>query len=463
MKVFIFRILRRLLILQQALADALRVPESRQDRAARPSTLNRLALVCGAAFLRLAQRVIKPAAMGKARTWVALLARSTEGYPTTHIPAGRLPLQRLFGINVVGPVRAELGLGESARSTLRGAKFASLSVAVIDYRTGCSARHKESVDESLITHDRPYFANLFHLNPDQLYVAYNILEPEFFRSRYNIVYCFWEQSELPEDWVRAFDLVDEIWTGSGFCQNVISMKTKKPVIRIPPNVQPELPENGDRKALDLPEDGFIFLAMADFMSIPERKNPLGSLKAFLRVASRIQRNVYFCLKTTNSSVRPDIKAEIDRYQEQYESITHIDGYLSRGQLNALIASCDCFVSLHRSEGFGLPLAEAMYFGKPVIATGWSGNMEFMTVNNSFPVRYEMVELEHDTGPFRRGLSWAEPDQDHAAWLMERVVVDSEEARRVGERGRHDIRSNFSPEQIGSLMVERLKRIHKNFT
>jgi glycosyltransferase involved in cell wall biosynthesis len=412
--------------------------------------------------MRLARKIIKPATMGKARTWVAKMSTSTEGGPTPQSPDGRSLSAGLFGINVVGPIRAELGLGEAARSTLRAAESASLPVAVIDYRTGCSSRHGEDVDESLLTHDRPHFANLFHINPDRLYVAYNILEPDFFRNRYNIAYCFWEQSELPDDWVPAFDLVDEIWVGSGFCQGVISRKTNRPVVRIPPNVKPEFSGNEDRKALGIPENGFVFLAMADFMSTPERKHPLGSLRAFIQVAFRLPRDVYFCLKTTNSSVRPDIEAEIQQYQKQYSSIIHIDGYLPRNQVNALIASCDCFVSLHRSEGFGLPLAEAMYFGKPVIATGWSGNMEFMTVNNSFPVRYDMVELEHDTGPFRRGLSWAQPDQEHAAWLMNRVVQRPDEARRLGQRARSDIRSNFSPEHIGRLMDERLKRIHRSF-
>ena len=180
----------------------------------------------------------------------------------------------MHGINVIGPLRAEHGLGESTRSTLRAAAAAGIIVSATEYRAGCSARNEEDLNTQILQ-GQEYGINIFHTNADQLYVAYNVLGSDFFRGYYNILYCVWEQHEFPEEWVPAFDLVNEVWTASTFCQDSISRKIHKPVIRIPHNVELPVAQEVDRKTLGLPEEGFLFLGMADFMSSPERKNPLG--------------------------------------------------------------------------------------------------------------------------------------------------------------------------------------------
>jgi glycosyltransferase involved in cell wall biosynthesis len=200
--------------------------------------------------------------------------------------------------------------------------------------------------------------------------------------------------------------------------------------------------------------------MADFMSSPERKNPLGSLEAYVRSACCDKNDVYFVLKTINTHIRPDIERKLKQFRDNHPSIILMEGYLSRAEVNALFNCCDCFVSLHRAEGFGLPLAEAMCLGKPVIATGWSGNTDFMNVGNSLPVRYTIVPLDRDSGPYRKGFHWAEPDLKHAAELMDVAARDKSLVCRIGMQARHDIMTHFSPETVGRLMDQRLNRIYQ---
>jgi glycosyltransferase involved in cell wall biosynthesis len=126
----------------------------------------------------------------------------------------------------------------------------------------------------------------------------------------------------------------------------------------------------------------------------------------------------------------------------------------------LESTCDCFVSLHRSEGFGLGLAEAMYQGKPVIGTDWSGNTDFMNAENSCPVRYSLERLDQSFGPYSKGQTWAEPDSDHAAWFMRRLVEDDSYRRRIAAAGQETIRSDYSPRAVGRRYLERLALISR---
>ncbi|MBI5571856.1 MAG: glycosyltransferase family 4 protein [Desulfomonile tiedjei] len=280
----------------------------------------------------------------------------------------------------------------------------------------------------------------------------------FFDKHFNIIYCVWEQSEFPDDWIPAFELVDEVWTPSTFCAEVIGHRIDKPVIPIPHNVEPVAAANLDREALGLPKEAFLFLGMLDCYSTPERKNPLASLEAYVRASSESSRESYFVLKVLNSHAGKELLLSVQRYQARCPRILVIDKYLSRRAVSGLMQACDCFVSLHRCEGFGLTIAEAMCLGKPVIATGWSGNMDFMNEENSLPVRYELVELKHNIGPYRKGYFWAEPDVDHAAKLMRRVMDCPGIADSIGKRGREKIKSDLSASKTGHLMRQRLQEI-----
>ena len=184
--------------------------------------------------------------------------------------------------------------------------------------------------------------------------------------------------------------------------------------------------------------------------------PLAVIQAFKK-AFVPRQNVTLVLKSINHSAYPDHVRALGEAAAGF-NVRFIDEHLRKSEVNSLLASCDCYVSLHRSEGFGLTMAEAMYLGKPVIATSYGGNMDFMNVNNSFPVRYDLVEITQDFVDYKKGSVWAEPDVDHAAELMQTVYGDREKAAGVGQAAADHIKRHFSPENTGAEIRKRLDLI-----
>jgi glycosyltransferase involved in cell wall biosynthesis len=186
----------------------------------------------------------------------------------------------------------------------------------------------------------------------------------------------------------------------------------------------------------------------------ERKNPLGLIAAF-RKAFGSTDDATLLIKSSRVN---DEGLAMMKDAADGASVSVIDTVVTREEVNALYRACDCYVSLHRSEGFGLTIAEAMVVAKPVIATGFSGNMDFMTTQNSYPVRYNMKAIERDHPPYRKGWQWADPDLDHAAELMRHVFEDREEASGRGWRAREDILRLLHPDVVGQRMKDRLMEI-----
>jgi glycosyltransferase involved in cell wall biosynthesis len=202
---------------------------------------------------------------------------------------------------------------------------------------------------------------------------------------------------------------------------------------------------------------FVFLFIFDAGSHVERKNPAGLIEAFKR-AFRPDERALLILKLSQSD---DGAPHLRTIQEASRgaNIRITDRVLSHDQVKALVSRADCYTSLHRAEGFGLTMAEAMLLERPVIATGYSGNVDFMTAETSFLVRHTLTELDRDLGPYRGGALWAEPDLDHAAQLMRFVFEHREEARRVGRAARPHILKQCGIEAVGALIQERLEAIY----
>lgn len=361
-----------------------------------------------------------------------------------------------FGVNLSGYLTGEFGVAEAGRSLARALDAADVPF-VLNNLIAPSHRSEDRTLEGF-TDEHPYRFNVVTVNADLAAESYRELGPDYYRHRHNIGLWFWELARFPDAWLPGFDLYDEIWVASRFCQEAIARASPVPVVKVTlPIVVDESRARPDRARFGLDEGVFVFLFAFDYLSILERKNPLGTIEAFRR-AFGTRRDVRLVLKSINSRRAPEDAARVGRALEGLAGQV-IDEHLTAGDMTALLSTCDAFVSLHRSEGLGLGLATSMYLGKPVIATAYSGNMDFMDVNDSYLVRYRLVELDRDHGPYRRGNEWAEPDLDHAAALMREVFDERDRAARVGRRAAEDIRTRMSAAVCGRAIRARLERLY----
>jgi len=377
-------------------------------------------------------------------------ARGSECYVPRHQSTASLR-----GFNIVGYIRSELGIGESARLCAEAAEAAEIPFGMVDFSTGCSSRANDDRWAHRITPDNPQPINLIHVNADQVPVVHAHLGQSFFDNHYNIGFWHWELPELPDEWLGSFGLLNEVWVPSRFVADAVSAKSPVPVVRMPHAIGFELPRGASRGQFKLPKKGFLFLTMYDMHSVQERKNPEAVIDAFHR-AFPDGAGAGLVVKVMNRTSDAEPFARLEQRLRDIPGLHLIAETLDRKAVYALESVCDCFVSLHRSEGFGLGLAESMYLGKPVIGTDWSANTDFMTRENSCPVRYELVRIAKDVGPYRAGQIWADPDVEHAAWYMKRLVEDREFYDRLGAAGQQTIRSEYSPAAIGQRYRRRLE-------
>jgi glycosyltransferase involved in cell wall biosynthesis len=230
------------------------------------------------------------------------------------------------------------------------------------------------------------------------------------------------------------------------------------VVRIPHAVDIGNVSQRSREDFGIPGSSFVFLTIFDMLSVYQRKNPLAVIKAFSQ-ALRGAGDWFLVLKVNHPETAPERMRELKNAAAPYPAKI-LDSTLPRPDLNALINCCDCLVSLHRSEGFGLTMAEAMALGKPVIATAYSGNVDFTKPGNSFLVDYGLRRVGPDCDPYPSTASWAEPSIEHAATQMRlvRECTDIRQARAAA--GREWVREHLSPAAVGELMRTRLPEVRK---
>lgn len=349
------------------------------------------------------------------------------------------------GTNVVGYLDAPLGIGEVARNVSEALRTAGVAVSEVAVANDAGPSRADA---------RPprdaYPVNIVCINPDGFAGAEAQLERSFFADRYTIGYWWWEVEAFPPRWERAFDLVDEIWTGSRFVADALAPAAPVPVLRMP---VPLPPPAGSPPAVELP-GGFKFLTVYDYRSVPARKNPLGAIEALTRAAV----DAHLVLKCVGSDAHPDAHAEVVAAAKAAGNVHVVDRVLSPDEVTALIGACDAYLSVHRAEGFGLPLATAMYAGKPVIATAYGGPADFVTPRSGYPVGYRRTPIGPGNEPYPADGEWAEPDLDEAAEHIRRVVEDPAEASARAAAGREEITRRFSLEQSGAEMAARLARV-----
>ena len=396
------------------------------------------------------------------RDWCQLYGSRELQLPPALVPprATRTPdvaVSLQTPVNVAGYFRAELGIGAAARAIVAALEAANIPLNTVNFDRTANRLAHPFIDRSASGGGADI--NIVCVNPDLIARFAEQTGPDFSNGRYTIGVWFWETEDLPPWLHYAFDYVDEIWVASEFMRETLVKVSPRPVFkyRLPILIEP-VDSSITRADLQLPEQ-FIFLFSFDFFSVLERKNPLGLFDAFCR-AFEPNSGPRLVIKTINGAKRVPEMEKLKYAIRDRSDVILRDGYLSALENMAFAASADCYVSLHRSEGFGLTIAEAMALGKPVIATAYSGNLEFMTPENSYlcPARRCVVGPERE--PYPPDSYWSEPDVAAAADLLRHVYLRRDEAQARGARAASDLRSSYSPLIAADIISNRIAVIRR---
>jgi len=393
-------------------------------------------------WMEMKRRVRGPAAVAA--------AENADGLTMPTPSVGLTP-----GVNVLGYLRTESGVGESARCLVKALEAADVRLSLIDIDLGVhSRREDESLDES--SADEDHAVNLMVVNADQVDIIADHLGADRFSGHVNVGFWAWEMEVFPDEWLPSFSHFDELWTHSRFCVDVFSSVSPIPVRRVPLPVQAPPGLTADRAEFGLPVDAFVVLTVFDYLSHLDRKNPLALVEAFRRALGD-RDDALLLLKVSNPDFAPERVEEL-RVAAAGLRVVIIDQTLPREAVWRLMMCCDVYASLHRAEGYGLTLLESMALGKPVLATAYSGNVDFMNPVNSLPVGYRLVPVARPEGPYRPGMLWADPDVEHASELLRGVYEDRDLASRIGAEARTYIAKHHTPDAVAPVYRERLSSL-----
>jgi glycosyltransferase involved in cell wall biosynthesis len=335
---------------------------------------------------------------------------------------------------------------------------AGVPVKAINVEVGAFANREGSFAVAA-DRDNPFAVNLVHLNADHVAMLPDLVGADNYAARYTIAFWAWELAEFPDALVPAFDAVHEVWVPSSYVAKAVSAKTDKPVRVMPHRVEVTPPASVSRKKFGLGEDAVVFLTAIDFNSFLERKNILGVIEAFRAAFADRRAAVQLVIKAHGgaSSFRTP-RAQLFEAAAHDPRILVIDRVMPRHEVTELQAASDVFVSLHRAEGFGLPIAECMALGKLVLATDYSGSTDFVTAECAMPVPYRLVDVGEKSYPLGGGQRWAEPDLGEAARLMRLAAGDAQLRTRLGTAAAAKIGRELNGQVVGARMAARLAEI-----
>ena len=359
------------------------------------------------------------------------------------------------GLNVVAYLAAESGIGESGRLLLEVVRAAGYPHSLFNDGAGVMRKqHPLPLDwDSGPARE----VNLVVMNADMLGQAAGALNGSLMDgSRPTIGHWAWEVNVFPRRWPAAEAAVDEVWAISEHARAAIAATVDKPVHAFPLPILRPRTAIASRAALGIPE-GFLFVYCFDYLSVFERKNPLAAVQAF-KLAFPMPGSAVLLLKTVNAQRFRDLAGRVAEAAGGRDDIVLLDRYMDGPEQKGLIELGDAYVSLHRSEGFGLSLGEAMALGRPVIATGYSGNLDFMTAENSSLVPYELVSVGRGHDPYPPEATWADPDIDAAAAAMLEVAGGGPAVAERVQRALGDVATLHSLDARATLLRERLTSV-----
>jgi glycosyltransferase involved in cell wall biosynthesis len=375
-----------------------------------------------------------------------LLRQAIPGAP----PPGRI--DRAEGVNVLAHFRSPSGVQEGAFNCVRALHEAGVPTSCRDIPAGMASDLP----------GRAGFLGLELFDTSLLFVAPEPLLDIYYpraglRRRpgvRRVAFWAWELEQVPAAWARHAEVIDEIWAPSRFTAEALARVVPVPTFAMSYGL--ELPpfDPLSRSHFGLPEGRFLFLFLFDMCSVMERKNPLGLIRAYRRAFGGDPRAA-LAIKVSRPAADPVEFARLKQAADE-AGVLLLDRVVPRAEALALLDCCDCYVSLHRSEGFGLTLAEAMLLGKPVVTTAYSGNLDFMTADDSRLVGYELAPITQDLPFYPKGALWAEPSVEEAAGHLRWAFDHPEAARALGARARAAAGRRLSVPEVGRRMRQRLE-------
>jgi len=371
-----------------------------------------------------------------------------------------LPVAQLR-LNLWGHLSGGFGLGEGARATARALQAAGVLVQWCDLPLATHPNDQPLPSQGLPR--LPAAVDLIHTNPNVLAQTDGLTERLQLQAPLRIGYWAWELEQFPRGWERGFAGLDQLWCPSAFTASSLGLRSPIPVTALP-----HLPDwaradrlRALRAELARAERPFTCLFAFDFWSTVGRKNPYGVIDAFQQAFPQqgswgLQPpKARLVLKLASSSQFPEATAALRQRIETDPRISLISEHLPAAEFDALYAGADVLVSLHRAEGFGLAMAEAMAAGIPVVATGYSGNLEFMPPGSAELIPYTLTPIQRSEGDYRVGALWAEPDLEAAARALHRLASDAGYRAALGELGRQAVLRLLAPERLAAVVQQRL--------
>lgn len=385
------------------------------------------------------QRLLGPRVIHRVRRLVARVTKKT----------GRKQVLP-FGATIVGYFGHQGGMGEVARTTTLALQSQQLPVSWIP----ADGLKEYPRSESLTVARARYNTWLLLLNADVVGAMRQRLPYQAQLAEHVVGFWQWELAEFPATWHEYDSIFDEIWVASEFVRASVSAGAKVPVATVGLAVEPGAAATLNRDAFHIPEHKFMFLTIVDLGHFPERKNPFAVIEAFRVAFGDASPAALLVIKIIHSNKNPEWARRLKAAVKKINGIV-IDTFLSRAELNALYLLADAYVSLHRGEGFGLTMAEAMYFKKPVIATNYGGVTDFLYAGTGWPVTYELVPIGAAMGPYPAGASWAGPSIASAAAAMVQVMSQPAEVALRVARAHRLIIDQYSYAAVGHTMAQRL--------